>query len=90
MSYFVCSCCKSKEYIFGKHGARDKAKEMGLDFLGEVPLDTHLRSSSDEGKPIPVIDPSSEFSRIYLEIAKKVVSKLEDKDAQQQVKIVIE
>jgi ATP-binding protein involved in chromosome partitioning len=36
--------------IFGKGGARSKAQELGVPFLGEVPIQMSLRSESDEGR----------------------------------------
>lgn len=50
MSYFVCE--HGKEYdIFGRGGAQMMAQQMGLAFLGEVPIDMAIRVNSDEGKP---------------------------------------
>ncbi len=37
-------------YIFGRGGARRKAEQMGVPFLGEVPLNIYLRETGDEGK----------------------------------------
>jgi ATP-binding protein involved in chromosome partitioning len=36
--------------IFGKGGARNKAEELGVPFLGEVPIQIALRSESDQGR----------------------------------------
>ncbi len=36
--------------IFGKGGARAKAEELGVPFLGEVPIQIALRRESDEGR----------------------------------------
>lgn len=36
-------------YLFGRGGARRKAEELGVPFLGEVPLNISLRESGDEG-----------------------------------------
>jgi ATP-binding protein involved in chromosome partitioning len=50
MSYFVCD--HGSEYdIFGRGGAQVMAQQMGLPFLGEVPIHTNLRINSDAGKP---------------------------------------
>ncbi len=50
MSHFICD--HGTEYdIFGRGGAQVMAQQMGLPFLGEVPIDTTLRIHSDEGKP---------------------------------------
>jgi ATP-binding protein involved in chromosome partitioning len=37
-------------YLFGRGGAKRKAEEMGVPFLGEVPLNIVLRESGDAGK----------------------------------------
>jgi ATP-binding protein involved in chromosome partitioning len=37
--------------LFGRGGAQRAAKELGLLFLGEIPMYTDLRINSDEGKP---------------------------------------
>ena len=87
MSYFQCSC-GSKEYIFGKDGAKKKAKELQIDFLGEVPLNTSIRETSDSGKPIVASNPDSQMSQVYHDIAKKVIEKLDNQ--KETMKITIE
>src|SRR3712207_2978864 len=52
MSYFVCPCCGERTEIFGHGGARAAADEIGLDFLGEVPLEPKVRAGGDTGEPI--------------------------------------
>ncbi len=37
-------------YLFGRGGARRKAEQLGVPFLGEVPLNINLRERGDEGK----------------------------------------
>jgi ATP-binding protein involved in chromosome partitioning len=36
--------------VFGRGGAREKAAELGLPFLGEIPLDAQIRMRGDEGR----------------------------------------
>ncbi|XP_031094836.1 iron-sulfur protein NUBPL isoform X1 [Ipomoea triloba] len=83
MSYFKCPNCNEPSYIFGKGGARKTADEMGMKFLGEVPLEVGIRSGSDEGLPIVVSEPHSVVSQVYGEIAEKVVKGLEELDQEQ-------
>jgi ATP-binding protein involved in chromosome partitioning len=52
-------------YIFGRGGARRKAEELGVPFLGEVPLNVFLRETGDEGKIGQALAPGSP-SRPYL------------------------
>jgi ATP-binding protein involved in chromosome partitioning len=36
--------------VFGRGGARQKAAEMGVPFLGEIPIDTQIRVNGDAGR----------------------------------------
>ncbi|KAL0389421.1 UNVERIFIED_CONTAM: Iron-sulfur protein NUBPL [Sesamum calycinum] len=78
MSYFKCPNCSEPYYIFGKGGAQKTAAEMGMKFLGEVPLETRIRSGSDEGVPVVISNPDSSISHAYSDVAKKVISRLEE------------
>lgn len=50
MSWFVCPDCGSKHEIFGTGGAKKKAQELGVPFLGEIPLNVSLRIQGDIGR----------------------------------------
>ena len=76
MSYFSCPHCGERTDIFSHGGARKEAETMGMDFLGEIPLDIVIRETSDSGQPIVVSDPESPHSKAYLEIAEKVWTKI--------------
>lgn len=45
MSYFNCPKCGERSEIFGHGGAKDRAREMGIDFLGEVDCFLYLSFS---------------------------------------------
>ena len=76
MSYFVCPCCGERTEIFGHGGAQLAAEEIGLDFLGEVPLEPKVRSGGDEGTPIVAVDPEAPAARALIAIAERVAAKL--------------
>jgi len=46
----VCPDCGSRHEIFGSGGARRRARELGVPFLGEIPLNVQLRILGDEGR----------------------------------------
>jgi ATP-binding protein involved in chromosome partitioning len=52
-------------YLFGRGGARRKAEEMGIPFLGEVPLNIQVRESGDVGRLQDAFDTGS-LARPYL------------------------
>ena len=72
MSYFNCPKCGERSEIFSHGGARKEADQLGMDFLGEVPLDISIRETSDSGHPIVVSQPDSEHAKTYVAIAEKV------------------
>lgn len=76
MSYFVCPGCGERTDIFGHGGARVAADEIGLDFLGEVPLEPRVRSGGDEGTPIVAVDPEAPAARALIAIAERVAAKV--------------
>ena len=76
MSQFVCPHCQKVTEIFD-HGGGHKASEvMGIPFLGEVPIDTRVRSGGDEGQPIVAAAPDSPAARAFVEVAGKVAAQV--------------
>lgn len=51
MAGYACPKCGEVSEPFGHGGAEAAAGEMGLPFLGRVPLDIAIRQASDEGNP---------------------------------------
>ena len=49
MSGFVCPGCQTRYDIFGSGGARAKAEEMQVPFLGDVPILLKIREHGDAG-----------------------------------------
>lgn len=76
MSYFVAPDTGKRYDIFGHGGGAAMAKEVGVDFLGEIPLEEQVRVGGDEGQPIVVRDPTSPAAQAIRGVAKKVVAAL--------------
>jgi ATP-binding protein involved in chromosome partitioning len=76
MSYFKCPHCGERAEIFSHGGARKEAEKLGVDFLGELPLDIAIRETSDEGHPIVLSQPNSEHAAVYRAIAARIWEKL--------------
>src|SRR4030088_2486996 len=72
MSSFCCPTCNHVTPIFGHGGARLEAEMRGMPFLGEIPLDSHIRETSDDGRPIVAIEPDSVHARHYIGIAREI------------------
>jgi len=76
MSLFVCPNCGHASHIFSHGGARREAERLGVEFLGEIPLDMAIRETSDGGQPIVVSHPDSEHAKAYVAIAERIRDKL--------------
>jgi len=77
MSFFVPPDLPDRRYyIFGEGGGRRVAQEIGVDFLGEVPLDPRVVEGGDKGRPILVHAPDSDAARVFRDISGKVARKL--------------
>ena len=76
MSYYICQHCNSRDYIFGEGGGKRAAAELGLPFLGEVPLDLAIRQQSDAGSPIVVSQPESASAKTLREISRKIAAQV--------------
>jgi ATP-binding protein involved in chromosome partitioning len=77
MSYFACPKCGHRTEIFSHGGAHKEADRLGVDFLGEIPLDIVIRETSDGGQPIVVAKPDSAHAKAFVAIATKVWGKIE-------------
>jgi ATP-binding protein involved in chromosome partitioning len=76
MSYFMCGHCNERTEIFGHGGGARMAESMGIPLLGEVPIDTRVRSGGDEGTPIVVAFPESPAGQAFLDIAGRVAAEI--------------
>lgn len=77
MSTFICPKCGEVSEIFGHGGAKKHAEDLGVEFLGEIPLVTELRELSDAGTPVVALKPESEYAAAYKSICEKMLSVLE-------------
>jgi ATP-binding protein involved in chromosome partitioning len=51
MSCYVCPHCGNRDEIFGHGGVAKAAKDLGVNFLGAIPLNIALRAHGDAGRP---------------------------------------
>jgi ATP-binding protein involved in chromosome partitioning len=74
MATYACPHCGEASHPFGTGGAEDAAKELGVPFLGRLPLSLHIREASDAGSPPAASDgPESEA---FAAIAAKLLDAL--------------
>jgi ATP-binding protein involved in chromosome partitioning len=76
MSVFICPDCGHAHHIFGHGGARETAAKLKVPFLGEIPLVTRIRETSDAGTPVMVAAPDGPEAQAFLAVAEKVAAAL--------------
>jgi ATP-binding protein involved in chromosome partitioning len=79
MAMHVCSNCGHVEHIFGAEGGKKMAAELGLDFLGALPLSMGIRVQADSGRPTVVAEPDSEVAGIYKALARQVAIRVAER-----------
>ena len=75
MSYFVCSECDARHYLFGEGGGQALADEMDTLLLGQIPMETHVRAGGDNGSPVALRQESLAGAALA-EIAQRVREEL--------------
>jgi ATP-binding protein involved in chromosome partitioning len=78
MSGFVCPDCGKRYDIFGSGGARRRAEELGIAFLGEVPINIQIRVLGDQGRTAENFD-DPVAGKSLLSIAENLVRNLSRK-----------
>ena len=58
--------------VFGRGGAEAEAGRLGVDFLGDLPLDASVREAGDAGAPLTSGDVADRFDAIATAVAQKL------------------
>jgi ATP-binding protein involved in chromosome partitioning len=75
MAGYVCPHCGEGSDPFGSGGAEAAAKEIGVPFLGRLPLSPAIRTASDAGNP-PAAGEGAD-AKVFADLAQRVVESLE-------------
>ena len=78
MSYYTCSDCNKKHYIFGKQTHRELAEKFDIKVLGELPISEKLSGNYHFDNKFINDNPNDVLSKSFLEIAKKVLNKIKN------------
>lgn len=91
MAYFTPEeLPENKYYIFGKEGARNLSEDLGVPFLGEVPIVQSIREAGDYGRPAAMQTGSvieTVFEQITRNVVQETVNRNENLPATEAVKI---
>jgi ATP-binding protein involved in chromosome partitioning len=76
MSHFVCPNCQHESDIFGGGGGERMAKELGVPFIGRVPIYQPIREGGDTGIPVLISEPDSPAARAFISAAERLAAEV--------------
>lgn len=74
MSGLICPHCGKKIDLFKEGGGERAALELGVPFLGRIPIDPQVVISTDNGRPFILDHPESEVARSFNSVVEKVLN----------------
>lgn len=90
MSWFTpAELPDNRYYIFGREGVKQLAEETGYPLLAQIPLVQSVCESGDAGTPA-VLDPSSPSGNAFLQLAARVVTQTDRRNAEQAATRIVE
>jgi len=72
MSGLKCPKCGHRIDLFGVGGGQKQADQLGVPFLGTLPINIETRRLADEGKPILLEDINADISLAVMDVVKKI------------------
>lgn len=72
MSSFVCPKCGAEIELFATTNGRKLSRDLNIHFLGKIPFDSRISSTSDKGMPFIVEYKDSPAAKAWIQIAKKI------------------
>lgn len=73
MSYYPNPQTGEPVYIFGRGGGPKAAQELGIPFLGEIPIEPEIAEAGDSGVPIVAKNPNSKATEAFRQIARRLL-----------------
>ncbi len=90
MSWFTpAELPDNRYYIFGREGVKQLAEETGYPLLAQIPLVQSICESGDAGTPA-VLDPSTPTGQAYLQLAARVITQTNRRNAEQAATKIVE
>ena len=81
MSGYVCPHCGTRVDVFKRGGGEHVAMELGLPFLGRIPLDPRIVLGGDAGKPFVLEHPDSEAAKAFGAIVARIQAVVAEAEA---------
>jgi ATP-binding protein involved in chromosome partitioning len=76
MSFFVCGSCGHESDIFGHGGGEQMSVDLGVPFMGRIPIYQPIREGGDNGVPLMISEPDSPASQAFMGAAERVAAQV--------------
>jgi len=76
MSHFVCPNCHHEADIFGHGGGEQLAEQLGVAFIGRIPIYQPIREGGDNGVPLVISEPASVAAKAFIAAAERVAAEV--------------
>ncbi len=80
MSGLICPYCNKKIDLFGTGRVKKTAKEMNVNFLGEIPMDTEIIKLCDRGKILEAVKSNSAAASSMAKITDSIIEYSQNKN----------
>ena len=89
MSYFIAPDTNKRYDIFGTGGGERVSKELGITFLGGIPINPAIRIGGDKGIPVVFDIPESDEAGIITEISRNLTEQVNIRNSKAPGKVEI-
>jgi ATP-binding protein involved in chromosome partitioning len=73
MAFYECTNCHHEADIFGHGGGERMAEQLGIPFLGRLPIYQPIRVGGDLGIPLVIAEPESPATRSFMALAESTM-----------------
>lgn len=80
MSGFTCPHCGTVAPVFKQGGGDQASRDLGVPFLGAIPLDPALCRAGDAGQPILAAQPTSAVAEAFRQVAAGVWTQIDQQE----------
>ncbi|MDQ7784139.1 MAG: Mrp/NBP35 family ATP-binding protein [Desulfomonilaceae bacterium] len=80
MSGLTCPYCGGKIDLFKVGGGEQAARELGVPFLGRIPIDPEVVGAGDEGLPMVLRKPDSRVAHAFKKVAGSIMEALGNRE----------
>ena len=76
MSSYICPACGHVDHPFKHGGGRSTAEQLGIPFLGEIPMDPRIVAAADAGTPLVELEPGAPAAQAFTTTARAIATAL--------------